>query len=57
MNTYSGQIPTAVEMQFLERVKWLDLYGCELHSVMVNKQTMVLPIKKNMNKFYCFHLG
>ena len=46
MNTYSGQIPTAVEMQFLERVKWLDLYGCELHSVMVNKQTMVLPIKK-----------
>ncbi|XP_046908897.2 uncharacterized protein LOC124490445 [Dermatophagoides farinae] len=29
-----GQIPTAVEMQFLERVKWLDLYGCELHSVM-----------------------
>ncbi|KAH9422746.1 hypothetical protein DERP_003426, partial [Dermatophagoides pteronyssinus] len=29
-----GQIPTAVEMQFLERCKWLDLYGCELHSVM-----------------------
>ncbi|KAJ6220117.1 hypothetical protein RDWZM_005929 [Blomia tropicalis] len=28
-----GQIPAAVELQFLERIKWLDLYGCELHSV------------------------
>ncbi|UXI15655.1 Na+/K+/2Cl- cotransporter [Sarcoptes scabiei] len=28
-----GQIPAVVEMQFLERIKWLDLYGCELHSV------------------------
>lgn len=29
----SGQVPATAELNFLERVKWLDLYGCELHPI------------------------
>ena len=36
---FSGQIPAAVELQFLEKIKWLDLYGCELHPVIVSFMT------------------
>lgn len=28
-----GQVPATAELNFLERVKWLDLYGCELHPI------------------------
>lgn len=28
-----GQVPSVVEMKFLEKVKWLDLYGVDLHAV------------------------
>jgi len=29
----TGQVPATAELNFLERVKWLDLYGCELHPI------------------------
>ncbi|RWS11783.1 hypothetical protein B4U79_01132 [Dinothrombium tinctorium] len=30
----AGQVPATAEMNFLERVKWLDLYGADLHPVL-----------------------
>lgn len=29
----TGQVPATAELNFLERVKWLDLYGCQLHPI------------------------
>jgi len=29
----AGQVPATAELNFLERVKWLDLYGCEIHPI------------------------
>lgn len=34
----NGQVPATAEMNFLDRVKWLDLYGCELHPIQYNDE-------------------
>lgn len=31
-----GRVPAAAELLFLDRVKWLDLYGADLHPVLVS---------------------
>lgn len=33
----AGQVPATAELNFLERVKYLDLYGCELHPIQYNE--------------------
>ncbi|GFQ87940.1 band 4.1-like protein 4 [Trichonephila clavata] len=32
--TLVGRVPSTVEMSFLERVRWLDMYGVDLHPVL-----------------------
>ncbi|GFU23943.1 band 4.1-like protein 4 [Nephila pilipes] len=31
---FRGRVPSTVEMSFLERVRWLDMYGVDLHPVL-----------------------
>lgn len=33
---FSGLVPMMAEYRFLDKVKWLDMYGVDLHPVMVS---------------------
>lgn len=36
----TGQVPATAEINFLERVKWLDLYGCEIHPIQYDENNL-----------------
>ncbi|CAG2171981.1 unnamed protein product, partial [Oppiella nova] len=54
-----GQVPSTAEMHFLDRVKWLDLYGADLHPVLGedNIEYFIVVDKNNEEKTYGFELS
>ncbi|GFU82058.1 hypothetical protein TNCV_517381 [Trichonephila clavipes] len=58
-----GRVPSTVEMSFLERVRWLDMYGVDLHPVLLRVLVAALWDKKlafrtrERRKFWVFTDG
>lgn len=40
----AGQVPATAELNFLEKVKWIDLYGADLHPVLVRLAHLGNPL-------------
>lgn len=46
-----GLVPAVAEMRYLDRVKWLDLYGVDLHPVLVSCPAFCTSPLKKKNHF------
>jgi hypothetical protein len=44
-------VPAAAELAFLERVKWMDLYGADLHPVLVRRLVKPLFLNRLLHPF------
>ena len=46
----SGLNSAQAENRYLEKVKWLDMYGVDLHPVIVSPKLWSIP----MTKYFCY---
>ena len=49
LSSNRGQVPSEAEVNFLERVKWLEMYGVDLHPVKVSVKTVYCYLQRKVH--------
>ena len=44
MSVYRGQTPAQAESNYLNKVKWLEMYGVDMHVVMVTSSCPIFAV-------------